>query len=261
MMDLRLSGRVALVTGASRGLGRAIALRLAQEGMHVALAARDAARLEAVAREISAHGVEALPLVADLSQTASAARVIGEVMQRFKKLNLLVNNAGATKRGDFLALSDADWADGFALKFFGAMRLARAAWPHLGASRGMILNIGGIGGRTGEAEFAIGGSVNAAIGLVTKALADRGVQDGIRVLAIHPGTFETDRFVRRLKAHMTEHGLSADEARRSMLKEQGIARFGRPEELANLIAMLASDHVEFLQGSIIDMDGGQTRTV
>ena len=102
------------------------------------------------------------------------------------RLDLLVNNAGATKRGDFLALSDSDWADGFALKFFGAMRLSRAAWPHLCSSSGTIVNIVGIGGRTGQAEFAIGGAVNAALLNLTKVLADRGVKDGVRVNAINP---------------------------------------------------------------------------
>jgi 3-oxoacyl-[acyl-carrier protein] reductase len=237
-MDLKLSGRVALVTGASRGLGRAIALRLAHEGMHVGVAARDKASLDGVVREITAAGGKAIAIEGDLSQLDGAEKAVAATVKAFGKLNLLVNNAGATKRGDFLKLTDADWADGFALKFFGA-----------------------VGGRTGEAEFTIGGSVNAAIALFTKALSDRGIKDGVRVLAIHPGTFETERFQKRLQTHMDTHKLSKDAAYKEMLKEARVARFGAPDELATFIAMLASDELSYLQGSIIDMDGGQTRAI
>ena len=260
-MELNLAGRVALVTGASRGLGRAIALRLAREGMHVALAARDQAGLEANVREIETAGGKAIAIAGDLAQLDGAAKAVAATVEAFGKLNLLVNNAGATKRGDFLKLTDADWADGFALKFFGAVRAARAAWPHLQASKGMVLNIGGVGGRTGEAEFTIGGSVNAAVALFTKALSDRGIKDGVRVLAIHPGTFETERFEKRLQTFMDAHKLSAEDAYKGMLKEARVARFGKPDELAALVAMLASDQVSYLQGAVIDMDGGQTRAL
>jgi len=260
-MDLGLTGRVALVTGASRGLGRAIALRLAQEGMDVVIAARDKASLDTLAAEIRALGRRALPLAADLSTADAAAAVVKAAIAEFGRLNLLVNNAGATRRGDFLELTDADWASGFDLKFFGAVRMARSAWPHLQASKGMVLNIGGVGGFAAEDVFMIGGSVNAAIGLFTKALSDRGIRDGVRVLAIHPGTFETERFEKRVQTHMAQHKMSFEAARDDMLKEHKIARFGKPAELANLIAMLASDSIEFLQGAIIVMDGGQYRYV
>ena len=99
-------------------------------------------------------------------------------MSHFSQIDLLVNNAGATKRGDFLSLPDTDWQDGFALKVFGAMRCCRAAWPFLQASRGTIINIAGIGGRTGSADFTIGGAVNAGLLTLTKALTDRGIKDG-----------------------------------------------------------------------------------
>ncbi|MDP2410298.1 MAG: SDR family NAD(P)-dependent oxidoreductase [Pseudolabrys sp.] len=260
-MDLGISGRVALVTGASRGLGRAIAIRLAREGMHVAIAARDKASLDDAAAEISALGVKALPIGADLSTADAAEAVVKAAIAEFGQLNLLVNNAGATRRGDFLKLTDADWASGFDLKFFGAVRMARSAWPHLQTSKGMVLNIGGVGGFAAEDEFMIGGSVNAAVGLFTKALSDRGIRDGVRVLAIHPGTFETERFEKRVQTHMAQHNLTFEAAREAMLKEHKIARFGKPEELATLIAMLASDSIEFLQGAIIVMDGGQYRYV
>ncbi len=169
-MDLLLSNKVAIVTGASRGIGKAIAETLSAEGVKVMLVARSQAELESLAKSLpNGSLIQAI----DLREPDSANQVVSSTIQKFGKLDLLVNNAGATKRGDFLTLTDEDWADGFALKFYGAMRLARAAWPHLQASKGTIINIIGVGGRTGSAEFAIGGAVNAALMNLTKVLADR----------------------------------------------------------------------------------------
>ena len=260
-MDLGLAGQVAVVTGASRGLGRAIALKLAEEGMDVAIVARSKSLLETVQREIEAKGRRVLVHVADLREPAAAPAAIAAVTARFGKLDLLVNNAGATRRGDFLELTDEDWADGYALKFFGAMRMARAAWPHLKHSHGAIVNIAGVGGRTGSSEFTIGGSVNAALALLTKALADRGVADGVRVNAIHPGSIETERFEARVQRYSAAHNLPRDDAYQAMLAEHGIARFGRPEEIGAMVAILASRPIEFVHGAVIDMDGGQTRSL
>jgi 3-oxoacyl-[acyl-carrier protein] reductase len=174
---------------------------------------------------------------------------------------MLVNNAGATQRGDFLTLPDELWADGFALKFFGAMRLCRAAWPYLQASGGSIVNIIGIGGRTGSAEFAIGGSVNAALMNLTKVLADRGTKDGVRVNAINPGSIATDRLTIRIKKFAAEKGLNEAEAARQMAQEAGISRFGDPEEIARAVAFLTSPQNAYIHGAILDIDGGQTRTL
>ena len=187
-MDLGLSGKVAIVTGASRGIGRAIAQVLSAEGMRLVLAARSPEGLAATGAVLAG---EFLSVVADLREPAAADAVVAAALARFGQLDALVNNAGATRRGDFIALSDDDWNDGFALKFFGAMRLCRSAWPSLCSSQGAIVNISGIGGRTGSAEFTIGGAVNAAVLNLTKALADRGQADGVRVNAINPGSIAT----------------------------------------------------------------------
>jgi 3-oxoacyl-[acyl-carrier protein] reductase len=159
-MDLQLNGKVAIVTGASRGIGRSIAQVLAAEGMRLVLVARSKDQLDEVAASCP---VDTLVLAADLREPDAPAAVIAAAVSRFGQIDLLVNNAGATKRGDFLTLTDADWDDGFALKFFGAMRLCRTAWIHLRQLQGSIINIVGVGGRTGSAEFTIGGSVNAAL--------------------------------------------------------------------------------------------------
>src|SRR5581483_2025158 len=146
---------------------------------------------------------------------------------------------GATTRGDFLTLTEADWQEGFALKFYGAMRCCRAAWDHLRKTRGGVINIVGIGGRTGTAEFAIGGAVNAALLNLTKCLADRGVADGVRVNAINPGAIATERLQVRLRAFAEAHGLEAEDAQREMARALRIERFGQPAEIGRIVAFLA----------------------
>jgi NAD(P)-dependent dehydrogenase (short-subunit alcohol dehydrogenase family) len=257
-MDLKLSGKVAIVTGASRGIGRAIAQTLAAEGVKIAAVARSKDQLDGLATSI---GTECLVQAVDLRERASAAAVVDATVAKFGAIDLLVNNAGATKRGDFFELSDADWDDGFALKFFGAMRLSRAAWKHLRATRGSIVNIIGVGGRTGSADFAIGGSVNAACRLLTKVLADRGVKDGVRVNAINPGSIKTERLDIRLKSFAEENSIDLTKAEEQLAKASGVARFGEPSEIAAAVAFLASPQCGFCHGALLDIDGGQTRTL
>jgi 3-oxoacyl-[acyl-carrier protein] reductase len=257
-VDLKLSGKVAIVTGASRGIGRAIAQTLAAEGVNITAAARSKGQLDDLAASIN---TECLVQAVDLRTPESAAAVVAATIAKFGRIDLLVNNAGATRRGDFFELTDADWDDGFALKFFGAMRLCRAAWKNLQASHGSIVNIIGIGGRTGSAEFAIGGSVNAACRLLTKALADRGVADGVRVNAINPGSIKTERLDIRLKSFAAEQGLDPAKAEQELAKASGVARFGEPSEIAAAVAFLASPQCGFCHGALLDIDGGQTRTL
>ena len=250
--------RVAIVTGASRGIGAAIARALADAGCHVVAAARSRDALSAVVDALSVPG---LAHACDLAQSDSANGLVEAALARFGRIDIVVNNAGATPRGDFLAFDDAAWADGFALKFFGAMRLCRAAWPHLVASQGSIVNIAGIGGRTGNAEFTIGGSVNAALLNLTKALADRGVRDGVRVNAVNPSGIATERTQVRIDRLATERGIASSDAAAELARELRVARFGTPEEIANVVAFLASDAASYMQGAIVDVDGGQTRTL
>jgi len=257
-MDKRLEGKVAVVTGGSRGIGRAIAETLADEGMNLVVVARSTSQLEGLAGSISTMS---LVQSADLREAGAPAAVIAAAMSRFGRLDLLVNNAGATRRGDFLALTDQEWADGFSLKFFGAMRCCRAAWPHLQTSGGSIVNIVGIGGRTGTSDFTIGGSVNAALLNLTKALADRGVHDGVRVNAINPGGIATERLRARTYDFARDRGLDAAEAEREIAQAFGVARFGQPDEIARVVAFLASPQAAYCHGAIVDVDGGQTRTL
>ena len=253
------SAKVAIVTGANRGIGKAIATRLAAAGLRVVITARDAGLLGKVAGEIRGNGGTALVVPGDLRKEEMAAELVARAVEEFGRIDVVVNNAGATKRGLFQDLSETDWQDGFALKFFGAVRLIRAAWPHLKTSGGSVVNIAGIGGRTPGAEFTVGGSVNAALLSLTKALADQGVADGIQVNAINPGRIKTDRLIKRVDALAAQRGLTADEAEREMIAAARVTRFGEPEEIADLVAYLVSPQGRLFQGSLIDIDGGETK--
>ena len=260
-MNLNLTHKVALITGASKGLGHAIARALAAEGMYVAITARSEPPLRELATVIESAGGQALPLIADLAEPLAAKVLIHATLAKFGQLDLLVNNAGATKRGDFLSLTDEDWHNGYELKFHGAVRLCRHAWPHLMQSKGCVINIAGVGGRTASAEFTIGGSVNAAMSLFTKALADRGTQDGVRVNAINPGSIATDRLKIRIQKVADEEKISEAEATQRLAHRERTARFGEPREIGEAIAFLASERAAYIHGAIIDIDGGLTRAL
>jgi 3-oxoacyl-[acyl-carrier protein] reductase len=251
-----------LVSGASRGIGRAIAETLAQEGCDVVAVARSAGLLDDLAGSAArATNRRIVPCVADLRSPEGVAQAAARASAACGRLDILVNNAGTTRRGDFFALSEADWQEGFALKFFGYVRLTRACWPLLKAAGGAVINIVGVGGRTPGAEFAIGGSVNAGLLAFTKCLAEIGIRDGVRVNAINPGSIETDRLAGRIKSYAAAQGISLDEARRRMPQAMGVGRFGRPEEIAAAVAFLAGGQAGYVQGALVDIDGGLTRTI
>ncbi len=256
-----LDGKAAIVTGASRGIGRAIAIHLAVLGARCVICARDEARLAGVVREITEAGHLAESIALDLRQPDAPRRLVDFSMSRFQRIDIVVNNAGATKRGEFLTLSDDDFLDGFALKYFGAVRLIRAAWPHLKSSGGSVVNIVGVGGRTPGAQFAIGGSVNAAMLSLTKSLAATGLPDGIQVNAVSPGAIRTDRLKTRLQQAAAELGGDMATAEKEFVSAEKITRIGEPEDIAALVAFVVGPEGRFLHGALIDADGGATKTI
>ncbi|HEY0834586.1 MAG TPA: SDR family oxidoreductase [Azospirillum sp.] len=267
-MDLGLEGKVALVTGGSRGIGAATALELAREGADTVLVGRDADTAARTADAIRAEtGRRSLPVAADLRDPNAAAGVVAAAVAQFGRLDILVNSAGATTHGDLFALTDENWQDGFALKFHGTVRMCRAAWPHLAAAGGgaagggAVVTIIGVAARTPMPNAMIVGSVNSALLNFTKALADLGARDGVRVNAINPGFIETDRLKRRLDTAAQAQGITREEAAAAQLKTLGVSRFGQPEEIARLACFLASPRAGYLQGAAVDADGGLTKGV
>jgi 3-oxoacyl-[acyl-carrier protein] reductase len=256
-MELGLGGKVALVTGSSRGIGQGIALAFAGEGCDVLLTARDERALDEVAAAIRANGRRAVKVALDLRADGAATKLVETARREFGGLDILVNNAGATKRGDFFALTDGDWQDGFALKFFAHVRLARAAWPLLKERHGSLVAIGGTSGRKPHASFTIGSSVNAACAAFTKALADLGKEDGVQVNCIHPSLVETERQWRRIKAEVDRTGEPEQKIRAQFCRETGITRFGTVEDVANFVTFICSARASWLHGATVDLDGGE----
>jgi len=256
-MELGLKGKVALVTGSSRGIGRGIALAFADEGCDLLLTGRDAPALDEVAAAIRAKGRKAAVCVLDLREPAAPKALVEAVRREFGHLDILVSNAGTTKRGDFFELTDADWTEGYALKFFAHVRLARAAWPLLKERRGSLIAIGGTSGRKPEQQFTIGSSVNAAVAAFTKCLADLGKDDGVQVNCIHPSLVETDRQWRRIRAEVERSGEPEAAVRERFCREYGITRYGKVEDVADLVTFIVSARATWMHGATIDLDGGE----
>ena len=256
-MELGLKGKIALVTGSSRGIGRGIALALADEGCDLLLTGRDAQALEAVAQTIRDKGRKVAARAVDLCEPRVGEILVEGVRREFGGLDILVNNAGATKRGNFFELTDTDWEDGYALKLFAHVRLTRAAWPLLKERRGALVAIAGTSGRKPEKRFTIGSSVNAAVAAFTKCLADLGKEDGVRVNCIHPSLVETERQWRRIRAEVERTGEPEAKIRAQFCRETGIIRYGKVEDVADFVTFVVSSRATWLHGATLDLDGGE----
>jgi 3-oxoacyl-[acyl-carrier protein] reductase len=256
-MELGLTGKVALVTGSSRGIGRGIAEAFAAEGCDLLLTGRDEAALEEVAESVRSKGRKAAVVKIDLREPDAPQTLVAAAQREFDGLDILVNNAGTTKRGDFFALTDADWEDGYALKFFAHVRLARAAWPLLKERRGSLVAIAGTSGRKPEKRFTIGSSVNAAVAAFTKCLADLGKEDGVQVNCIHPSLVETERQWQRIRAEVERTGEPEEKIRAQFCRETGFTRYGTVEDVADFVTFVVSSRATWLHGATVDLDGGE----
>jgi NAD(P)-dependent dehydrogenase (short-subunit alcohol dehydrogenase family) len=257
--DLR--GKVALVTGGSRGIGRAIALRLAASGASVALAARHEATLSSAAADISKSKVHVTRHAVDLREHTSANALIADVVEQHARLDILINNAGSSAYGNLTEVDDAAWSDSLELKLLGGMRMARAAWPALAKQSGSLISIVGIGGRLAEARAIIPAAQCSALYAMTKSMAALGLQDGVQVNAINPGPVWTDRLKSRLSTFGIDTALPEQEILSILARNYNLRRIARPEDIAELVAFILSPSGDLFHGAVIDFDGGAMRSI
>jgi len=256
-----MSQSVAIVTGASRGIGRATAIRLARDFSGVVIVARTAETLRDTASKVQEEGAEPLALDLDLREPASAEVAVKQALDRFGRIDALVNVAGAVPQTDLFAMSDAEWNDGLSLKFHGARRLTLKAWEALKSVRGAAVFTSGATALAPTAALAAVGTINAAISALAKAFSERGIADGVQVNSVLPGPVLTDRRRSMLSKYAASRGLSLDDAMPRFAAEAGISRYGQPEEIADLIAFLVSPAARWMTGAAIRMDGGEATAI
>jgi len=252
---------VAIVTGASQGIGRATAIRLARDVRQVALVARNRAKLEETAEAVKAAGAEPLVLDLDLAEPSAAQAVVDATLQAFGRIDALLNIAGAVPQVDLFEMTDAQWDAGLALKLHGARRLTVAAWPALKEAGGSVVLMSGNAAVVPKASYAAVGTINTAIVALAKAFSDRGIADGVQVNSVLPGPVMTGRRRSYLQRWAPLHGMTAEEAMAAFPQEAGIARYGEPQEIAELMAFLVSPGARWMTGSAVRMDGGEVKSI
>jgi 3-oxoacyl-[acyl-carrier protein] reductase len=256
-----MSKSVAIVTGASSGIGKATALRLARDFGAVVLAARGGEKLSEVGEEIKAAGAEPLVLELDLMAASSAETVVQTTLERFGRIDALVNVAGAVPGLDVFKMTDEQWTTGMELKFHGARRLVIQAWDALKASKGAVVFISGNAAETPKPGAAAVGAINAAIEALAKAFSEQGIKDGVQVNSVSPGAIITGRRLAMLEKAAAAKNISVEQAKQGFLKQGGIARFGEADEIANLIAFIVSPAARWMTGTVLRMDGGEVKSV
>jgi NAD(P)-dependent dehydrogenase (short-subunit alcohol dehydrogenase family) len=258
-MDISLSGRSAIITGASKGLGLAMATQFAQSGADVALVARGREALDAAVADIRSKAqAKVVGIPADMAKADDVKRVYDEAMRAFGKLDIVVNNAGTSRNGSFEALTDEIMQEDLDLKLFGAIRLTRLVWPQLKERRwGRIINVLNIGAKAPKAASAPTSISRAAGMALTKALAGEGAPHNILVNAMLVGLIESDQHVQRAK----RTGVALDDYIKNASKNIPLGRMGKPEEFAAMACLLVSDACGFVTGTAINVDGGASPVV
>ena len=252
---------VAIVTGASQGIGRDTAVRLARDFSAVVLVARNKDELEKTAEEVSSAGAQSLIYELDLREPRSPEIVVKGALDRFGRIDALLNIAGAVPQIDLFEMTDAQWDDGMALKLHGARRLTVQAWAALKASNGSVILISGSAALDPKPGFAAVATINAAIIALAKAFAEQGIKDGVQVNSVVPGAVMTGRRRSFMEHWAPEHGMNVEEAMKLFPEKAGIARYGKPEEVADLLAYMVSPAAKWMTGTSVRIDGGEIKGI
>ncbi|HEY1498894.1 MAG TPA: SDR family oxidoreductase [Acidobacteriaceae bacterium] len=252
---------VAIVTGASQGIGRSTALRLARDFSAVVLVARNATALEEVAIAVRENGAEPLSVALDLSEVEASENLIRTTLEHFGRIDALLNIAGAVPQIDLFEMTDEQWKAGMELKLHGARRLTIRAWDALKQSKGSVVFMSGSAALDPKPAFAAVAATNAAIIALAKAFAEQGIKDGVQVNSIVPGAVMTGRRRSFLEKWAPAHNMSVEEATKKFPEEAGISRYGSPEEIAELLGFMVSPAAKWMTGTSVRMDGGEVKGI
>ncbi len=262
-MDLLLKNKIALVTGASRGLGAATAVALAQEGAGLALSARDQHALNQKVDQITAnHGTKAIAISADLSESGAADAVVDQCVKEFGRVDVLVNSAGASQGGVFWEIPDTVWQESLELKLMGTVRMMRAVIPvMMDHGGGRIVNIVGNTGMQPSPRLLPGASANAALLAITRGLAEDVAPHNIVINALNPGPTRTERWTTLMGRLADSSGRSVSEVEHDYTDQIPMDRLAEPEEIGRLAAFLASERAANMTGACLTADGGWTKGI
>ncbi len=263
-MDMNLKGRIAFVTGASRGIGRAIATALAAEGVSIGLFGRDVPRCNAVAQELRARypDIRATVIELDLSAPKAIKPAVEKAITGLGGVDILVNCAGGAYRGRLEEIPDELWESYFAIKPLGLIRMTREAIPYLRkSSQGRVINISGTRGREPHGVQVMSGPINLGTLSITKAMANEFGKDGITVNAICPGSTDTGRWTELVNIAARERGVSYEQAEKTLTADVPMGRVVKPEDVADLAVFLASARAGMISGCAVNVDGGRTRGI
>ena len=261
-MNLELNGNVALITGATRGLGAASARALASEGADLFLTGRDNDLLEQVAAELRGHGNEVVVQGADLTEPDTAEEVTKAARGQFSRVDILVNCAGSSQGGVFWEIPDKVWEDSLALKFMGTMRMIRAVLPGMREQRyGRIVTVVGNTGKQPGARLLPGSTANAALLALIKGLANEVAAEGITLNAVNPGPTRTERWTNMMAGFAEADDTTPAAVEQTFMDQVPTGRLGEPDEIARLVTFLASKHAGHITGTSITADGGATQAL
>jgi 3-oxoacyl-[acyl-carrier protein] reductase len=256
-----MSKSVAIVTGASSGIGRATAIRLARDFPVVVLAARGAVELGEVAEQVRAQGAEPLPIDLDLMAPGAAEALVDRTLAEYGRIDALLNIAGAVPGIDLFEMTDTQWNAGMELKLHGARRITLRAWDALKAAQGSVVLMAGNAAEIPTASAAAVGVINAAIVALAKAFADQGLKQGIQVNSVSPGPVMTGRRLAMIEKWAAAHKVDIEKAKQTLLAKAGIARYGQPRDIAELMAFLVSPAARWMTGAQLRIDGGEVKSI
>ena len=262
-MDLQLKNKIAIISGASKGIGAATALELAKEGTHLVLIARNKDALEKIANDLkSSYPVKVLPITADIKNFQNCKNIIESSIKLFGKVDILINSVGASQGGIFWEISDDVWKESFELKVMGTIKMMRAVIPSMIEKKsGRIVNVIGNTGKQPSSKLLPGSSANAALLTIIKGLSEDLAPHGIKINALNPGPTKTERWVNLMENLSDSSDKSVKEIENEFIKDIPIGKLAEPNEIAKLVMFLASDIASNMTGTCITADGGWTKGI